>query len=90
MDPERQREIARKGGRASGGRPQNLEGVDRAAAGRRGGEAVVGKYGPEHMADIGRRGGQASSSNRASGAWGNQAARQPARDAKPQAPPEDA
>jgi len=60
MDPEKQREIARKGGRASGGRPENLQGVDRRAAGRKGGEAVVRKYGPQHMADIGRKGGRAS------------------------------
>jgi len=60
MDPEKQREIARKGGRASGGRPENLRGVDRRAAGRKGGEAVVRKYGPQHMAEIGRKGGRAS------------------------------
>lgn len=60
MDPEKQREIARKGGRASGGRPENLRGVDRRAAGRKGGHAVVDKYGPSHMAQIGRKGGQSS------------------------------
>lgn len=60
MDPEKQREIARKGGRASGGRPENLRGVDRRAAGRKGGHAVVSKYGPQHMAEIGRKGGKSS------------------------------
>jgi len=60
MDPEKQREIARKGGRASGGRPENLRGVDRRAAGRKGGQAVVDKYGPQHMAQIGRKGGRSS------------------------------
>ncbi|MCA1818707.1 MAG: KGG domain-containing protein [Halobacteriales archaeon] len=60
MDPEKQREIARKGGRASGGRPENLRGVDRRAAGRKGGHAVVDKYGPQHMAEIGRKGGRSS------------------------------
>ena len=29
-------------------------------AGRKGGEAVVDKYGPEHMAEIGRKGGEHS------------------------------
>ena len=29
-------------------------------AGRKGGEAVVEKYGPEHMAEIGRKGGEHS------------------------------
>jgi hypothetical protein len=60
MDPERQREIARRGGRASGGRPENLRAVDRREAGRRGGHAVVEKYGHDHMAEIGRQGGKAS------------------------------
>lgn len=58
MDPERQREIARKGGPASP-QEQNLQGVNRSEAGRKGGEAVVQKYGPGHMAEIGRRGGEA-------------------------------
>lgn len=60
MDPEKQREIARKGGRASGGRPENLRGVDRREAGRKGGKAVVDRYGPQHMAEIGRKGGRSS------------------------------
>ena len=29
-------------------------------AGRKGGEAVIEKYGPEHMAEIGRKGGEHS------------------------------
>jgi general stress protein YciG len=33
-------------------------------AGRKGGEAVVDKYGPEHMADIGRKGGEHSHGGR--------------------------
>jgi general stress protein YciG len=61
MDPEKQREIARKGGQASGGNPENLEKVDRSEAGRKGGEKVVEKYGPEHMAEIGKKGGEARS-----------------------------
>lgn len=63
MDPEKQREIARKGGRASGGRPENLRGVDRREAGRKGGHAVVERYGPQHMAEIGRKGGRSSGNN---------------------------
>ena len=64
MDPEKQREIASKGGKASGGNPENLEKVDRAEAGRKGGEAVVEKYGPEHMAEIGKKGGEARGEQR--------------------------
>lgn len=63
MDPEKQREIARKGGEA-GPREQNLQGVDRRQAGRLGGVAVVQKYGASHMAEIGRRGGQRRRRNR--------------------------
>src|SRR5919107_1701399 len=33
-------------------------------AGRKGGEAVVEKYGPEHMAEIGRKGGENSHGGR--------------------------
>ena len=42
MDKEKQREIASKGGGASGGNPENLENVDRSEAGRKGGEASGG------------------------------------------------
>lgn len=63
MDKEKQREIASKGGQASGGNPENLQNVDRSEAGRKGGEAVVEKYGPEHMSEIGRKGGEASGGN---------------------------
>ena len=58
-DPEKQRQIARKGGEPSGGNPENLKNADRSEAGRKGGEAVVEKYGPEHMAEIGKKGGEA-------------------------------
>ncbi|HWH09329.1 MAG TPA: KGG domain-containing protein [Candidatus Thermoplasmatota archaeon] len=63
MDKEKQREIASKGGQSSGGNPQNLGNVDRSEAGRKGGEAVVDKYGPEHMSNIGQKGGQSSGGN---------------------------
>jgi hypothetical protein len=54
-DPETRERVARMGGEARAGDPQGL-----AEAGRKGGEAVVQKYGPEHMAEIGRRGGESS------------------------------
>lgn len=60
MEPDKQRQIASKGGQASGGR--NLENVDRSAAGRKGGQAVARNR--EHMAEIGRKGGQAVARNR--------------------------
>jgi uncharacterized protein len=71
MDKEKVKEIARKGGEASGGNPENLENVDRSEAGRKGGEAVVEEYGPEHMAEIGRKGGEASGGNQGGGKQGN-------------------
>jgi general stress protein YciG len=67
MPKEEVREIAKKGGEASGGRPENLEGVDRSEAGRKGGEAVAEKYGPEHMAEIGKKGGEESGGSRQGG-----------------------
>ena len=36
-------------------------------AGRKGGETVVDKYGPEHMAEIGRKGGEQSHGGREDG-----------------------
>lgn len=54
-DPETRERVARMGGEARAGDPQGL-----AEAGRKGGEAVVQKYGAEHMAEIGRRGGESS------------------------------
>ncbi|MEW5841363.1 hypothetical protein [Nitrososphaera sp.] len=54
-DRETRERVARKGGEARARNPQSL-----AEAGRKGGEAVVEKYGPEHMAEIGRKGGESS------------------------------
>ncbi|MER3407804.1 MAG: stress-induced protein [Nitrososphaera sp.] len=54
-DEQTRERVARAGGEA---RAQDKEGL--AQAGRKGGEAVVQKYGPEHMAEIGRKGGEAS------------------------------
>lgn len=45
-------------------RKQQSESMSASEAGRMGGEAVVGKYGPEHMAEIGRKGGEAVSRDR--------------------------
>jgi general stress protein YciG len=54
-DPATRERVARAGGEARAMNPASL-----AEAGRKGGEAVVEKYGPEHMAEIGRRGGESS------------------------------
>ena len=54
-DPQTRERVARMGGEARAEDPQGL-----AEAGRKGGEAVVQKYGPGHMAEIGRRGGESS------------------------------
>lgn len=45
-------------------RKQDGGSMTTAEAGRMGGEAVVEKYGPEHMAEIGRKGGEAVSQDR--------------------------
>jgi general stress protein YciG len=54
-DAETRERVARMGGEARAENPQSL-----AEAGRKGGEAVVQKYGPGHMAEIGRKGGESS------------------------------
>ena len=64
MDPERQREIAREGGRAAHekGTAHEFDSDEARVAGRKGGEAV--SQNREHMSQIGRKGGQASGSGR--------------------------
>ncbi len=59
MDPEKQREIASMGGRAAHAshRAHEFTSEEGRAAGRKGGESVSRNR--EHMAAIGRRGGQA-------------------------------
>ena len=52
------------GTNAGGAETQAQETMTREEAGRMGGVAVVEKYGPEHMAEIGRKGGQKVSQNR--------------------------
>src|SRR6185436_7749129 len=66
MDPERQRQIAREGGKAAHvkGTAHEFSSEEARNAGRKGGEAVSKNR--EHMAEIGRRGGRSSGSNRKS------------------------
>src|ERR1700685_275192 len=65
MDRERQREIARKGGRAAHerGTAHEFTADEARAAGRKGGEAVSANR--THMATIGRMGGRSSAGRRA-------------------------
>ncbi len=78
MDPERQREIASKGGRAAHakGTAHEWSSDEARVAGRKGGEAVSRDR--AHMAQIGREGGEArgkaaraQSGNRSNGAGGS-------------------
>jgi general stress protein YciG len=59
MDPEKQREIASKGGKAAHerGTAHQWSSEEAREAGRKGGQSVSKNR--EHMAEIGRRGGQA-------------------------------
>ena len=61
MDPEKQREIAAKGGRAAHeqGTAHEFTEAEARAAGAKGGESVATDR--EHMREIGRRGGQSVS-----------------------------
>ncbi len=54
-DEETRERVAKKGGETRARNPESL-----AESGRKGGEAVVEKYGPEHMAEIGEKGGESS------------------------------
>jgi general stress protein YciG len=65
MDPERQREIARKGGVASHeqGKAHEFTADEAKIAGRKGGDAVSKNR--QWMRDIGRIGGKASGTQRA-------------------------
>ena len=65
MDREKQREIASKGGRAAHekGTAHEFDAGEARAAGRKGGVTVSKNR--EHMAAIGRRGGEARGANRA-------------------------
>jgi len=70
MDPQRQRQIASQGGRAAHvqGTAHEFSSEEARAAGRKGGEAVSRNR--EHMAEIGRRGGE-SRGNSAQSRGGN-------------------
>lgn len=65
MDPEKQKEIARKGGRAAHakGTAHEFTSEEARSAGRKGGEAVSRNR--AHMAEIGRRGGERRGARRA-------------------------
>ena len=67
MNSERQREIARKGGRAAHekGKAHEFTSDEARAAGRKGGEKV--SVNRRHMAEIGRRGGRSSAQRRRPG-----------------------
>jgi uncharacterized protein len=67
MDTHRQREIARKGGRAAHekGKAHEFTPDEARAAGRKGGEKV--SVNRRHMAEIGRRGGRSSAQRRRPG-----------------------
>jgi general stress protein YciG len=64
MNSDRQREIARKGGRAAHekGKAHEFTSDEARAAGRKGGEKV--SVNRKHMAEIGRRGGRSSAQRR--------------------------
>ena len=64
MDREKQREIARKGGKAAHqkGTAHEFSSDEARAAGRKGGQAVSRDR--QHMAEIGRQGGEAVSRDR--------------------------
>jgi general stress protein YciG len=66
MDQEKQREIARKGGKAAHqkGTAHEFTSDEARAAGRKGGERVSANR--AHMAEIGRLGGKRSATRRAS------------------------
>jgi general stress protein YciG len=64
MDPDKQREIARKGGRAAHeqGVAHEFTSEEARAAGRKGGEAV--SQNRDHMSVIGKKGGEARGKER--------------------------
>ena len=71
MASEKQREIARKGGRAAHekGKAHEFTSEEARQAGRKGGERV--SVDRNHMAEIGRRGGRSSASRRRNDASSN-------------------
>jgi general stress protein YciG len=88
MDASRQKEIARKGGRAAHekGKAHEFTADEARAAGRKGGEKV--SVNRRHMAEIGRRGGRSSAARRRPGgdAGAGMAAHEPRGVEAPQEP----
>ena len=70
MDKEKQREIASKGGHAAHekGTAHEFDSEEARRAGQKGGEAV--SQNREHMADIGRKGGESSRGGKSGGSGG--------------------
>jgi uncharacterized protein len=71
MDKERQRQIAREGGKAAHqkGTAHKWNSEEAREAGRKGGESV--SQNRQHMSEIGRKGGRSSGGNRRSDGEGN-------------------
>jgi hypothetical protein len=69
MDPEKQRAIASKGGKAAHaqGLAHEFSSEEASEAGTRGAQAMLAKHGPEHMARIGALGGAARARRKAEG-----------------------
>ena len=72
MDPEKQKQIASKGGKASHamGKAHEFSSEEARGAGRKGGQAVSRDR--AHMSAIGQKGGRSSGSSRARQAQTNQ------------------
>jgi len=66
MNPEKQKQIARQGGKAAHqkGTAHQFNSEEARIAGRKGGEAVSRNR--QHMSEIGKKGGEASGGNRRS------------------------
>lgn len=67
MDPEQQKEIASKGGKASheSGNAHEFDSEEAREAGRKGGEAV--SRDKKHMSEIGKKGGESRGGNSGGG-----------------------
>lgn len=89
MDPQRQKEIASRGGRAAHqkGTAHEFSSDEARKAGRKGGEAVSRDR--SYMAMIGRRGGERRSANRRSMTENQQTSAQPTVQGSPVSPRRD-
>ena len=90
MDSERQREIARKGGRAAHekGKAHEFTPDEARQAGRKGGEKV--SVNRQHMAEIGRRGGKSSAERRRTTSQGRSTSGQSHENNAPETPAPEA